>query len=232
MPVASTAVRGAALPSLTTAGAAAVEPSLTVVLPIHNAERTLRRDVADLLEAASDLTPNVDVLIVDDASSDDSFETASDLSHLYRQVRVLRRSSRRGLAQTLKEVQANIQSDVVIVHDGASRISGDQLRLVWRQQQVLGAMRDQSAGRQGVSFADLRRPAITQPAMEAAHRRLMGFQPVASNSESDGSGATAADDGARRDDAHPTKPGRGVGAVPPLPRGNVLGSITSFALGE
>lgn len=212
-----------------------MEPSLTVVLPIHNAERTLRRDVADILEAAADLTPLVDVLIIDDASTDETFETASDLAHLYRQVRVMRRSSRSGLGQTLKEVQASIASDVVIVHDGESRINGDQLRLVWRQQQVLGAMREQSGGRQGVSFADLRRPAVTQPAMEAAHRRLMGFQPAAAVAPNEAAAAAPAEqpESNRRDDvAHPTKPGRGVGAVPPLPRGNVLGSITNFALGE
>ncbi|TWT99933.1 putative glycosyl transferase [Botrimarina colliarenosi] len=213
--------------------------SLTVVLPIHNAERSLRRDVIDVLEAAAELTTDVEVLIVDDASTDDSFETATDLSREFRQVRVLRRSRRQSLQESLREVRASIRSEVVIVHDGSSRVNPDQLRLIWRQQQVLGAVRDAQGGQHGVSFADLRRPSITQPAMEAAHRRLWGFQRVNTAEPAPAAAAVPVaeaamlDDNQRADDAsrpRPTK--RGLGVIPNLPRANVLGSISDFARGE
>lgn len=213
-------------------------PSLTVVLPIHNAERSLRRDLLDVLEAAAELTKDVEVLVVDDASTDDSFETASEMSRQFRQVRVLRRSRRQSLTDTLREVRASIRSDVVIVHDGSSRVNPNQLRLIWRQQQVLGALRSAQGGRDGVSFADLRRPSMTQPAMEAAHRRLWGFQRVensepASPAAAPTAAAAAIDANRRADDASTPRPAkRGVGIIPPLPRANVLGSITNFALGE
>lgn len=207
-----------------------MSPSLTVVLPIRNAERTLRRDVTDVLEAAAELTDRVDVLIVDDASTDDSFDTASEIARDFRQVRVLRRSRREDLQATLSEVRGSIDSDVVIVHDGSSRVNSDQLRLIWRQQQVLGAVRDADVGTGGVSFADLRRPSMTQPAMEMAHRRLWGFQRM-----SDGAPQPEDADAANRrtDEASDPRPAkRGMGVIPPLPRANVLGSITDFALGE
>ncbi len=212
-----------------------MQSSLTVVLPIHNAERTLRRDVSDVLEAASELTSQVEVLVVDDASTDDSFESATELAREYRQVRVVRRSKRQQLPETLRAIRANIASDVVIVHDGSSRVNADQLRLIWRQQQVLGAVRDSAQGAAGVSFADLRRPSMTQPAMEVAHRRLWGFQRLlgpATEPETE----TPADlntDNRRKDEASQPAPAkRGVGVVPKLPRTNVFGSITDFALGE
>jgi glycosyltransferase involved in cell wall biosynthesis len=214
-----------------------VQPSLTVVLPVHNAERSLRRDILDVLDAAAELTSDVEVLVVDDASTDDSFETASEMSRQYRQVRVLRRSRRQSLHETLREVRASIRSDVVIVHDGSSRVNPNQLRLIWRQQQVLGAVRNAQGGRDGVSFADLRRPSMTQPAMEAAHRRLWGFQRIES-SEPAAAPAVAAEaahlDGNRRaDDASSPRPAkRAVGIIPALPRTNMLGSIADFALGE
>lgn len=217
-----------------------MQPSLTVVLPVHNGERTLRRDVSDVLEAASELTSRVEVLIVDDASTDDSFETAGELARDHRQVRVLRRAGRRDLAKTLAEVRASIDSDVVIVHDGSSRVNADQLRLIWRQQQVLGAVREANRGSDGVSFADLRRPSMTQPAMEVAHRRLWGFQrftkPAATTQaaeEVETPPPVEANDNLRADDAgDPTRTKRGVGVIPSLPRTNVMGSITDFALGE
>lgn len=212
-----------------------VESSLTVVLPVHNAERTLRRDVSDVLEAASELSSRVEVLIVDDASTDDSFESAAELARDYRQVRVLRRSRRQPLSDLLGEVRASIKSDVVIVHDGSSRVNPDQLRLIWRQQQVLGAVRDAQEGREGVSFADLRRPSMVQPAMEAAHRRLWGFQRVASSDATAAAAGTviSKDENRRADKASVgPKDRRGMGVIPSLPRANVLGSITDFALGE
>jgi glycosyltransferase involved in cell wall biosynthesis len=213
-----------------------VQSSLTVVLPVHNAERSLRRDILDVLDAAAELTSDVEVLVVDDASTDDSFETASEMSRQYRQVRVLRRSRRQSLHDTLREVRASIHSDVVIVHDGSSRVNPNQLRLIWRQQQVLGAVRSAQGGRNGVSFADLRRPSMTQPAMEAAHRRLWGFQssePVAAPAMAPAAEAAQLDANHRADEASSPRPAkRGVGIIPPLPRANMLGSITNFAFGE
>ena len=212
-----------------------MDPSLTVVLPIHNAERTLRRDVAEVLEAAAELTSRVELLILDDASRDDSFEVATELATTFPQVRVLRRSSRHALQQTLGEVRASIKSDVVIVHDGASRVNAEQLRLIWRQQQVLGAVRDDRSRRDGVSFADLRRPSITQPAMEAAHRRLMGFQPIGGEAaEAASQPDSAIDANRRRDEAGEaaSRGKRGIGAIPATPRHGVFGSIADFALGE
>lgn len=212
-----------------------MQSSLTVVLPVHNAERTLRRDVLDVLDAAAELTPDVEILVVDDASTDDSFETASEISRQYRQVRVLRRSRRQSLQETLRDVRASIRSDVVIVHDGSSRVNSDQLRLIWRQQQVLGAVRDAQGGPEGVSFADLRRPSMTQPAMEAAHRRLWGFQRVVGEPAPAAAAAESAslDENMRADEASQPRPAkRGMGVIPSLPRTNVLGTITDFALGE
>ncbi|QDT67415.1 putative glycosyl transferase [Planctomycetes bacterium MalM25] len=213
----------------------AVQPLLTVVLPIHNAERTLRRDVSEVLEAAAELTPRVELLIVDDASTDDSYEAAAELARDYPQVRVVRRARRSDLRETLREVRANIASGVVIVHDGSSRVNADQLRLIWRQQQVLGAVRDAQEGPGGVSFADLRRPSMTQPAMEVAHRRLWGFQRMFGQTAEEAPAAEQEVDGSRRTDgASQPAPAanRGMGGVPNLPTPSVLGSIADFALGE
>lgn len=207
-----------------------MDSSLTVVLPINNAERTLRRDVVDVLEAAAELTALFEVLIVDDGSTDDSYDVAVELAMAYRQVRVMRRSRRKGLTESLREIQASIDSDVVIVHDGASRVNPEQLRLVWKQQQVLGAIKQSNDPRRGVSFADLRRPSVTHPAMVNAHRRLMGFQPV--DVEETEEAPTAANQ--RRDKAGDPQPTskKGMGAIPTLPKANLFGAITDFAKGE
>ena len=208
-----------------------MDQSLTIVLPLQNAERTLRKDVIRTLEAAAELTSMVELLLVDDASIDDTFDVAKELAIEFPQIRVLRRSSQGGLAAALEQIKARVTSDVVIVHDGQSRVNPEQLRRIWTQQQMLGLVRSQNST--NVSFADLRRPAVTQPMMADAHRRLLGFQRF--NVEQQTTPVESSNPTAERtDQANTQKPtGRkGVGAIPPLPRPNLFGAISDFARGE
>lgn len=213
-----------------------MDQSLTVVLPLQNAERTVRKDVLRTLEASAELTSMVEVLLVDDASSDDTFDVASELAIEFPQVRVIRRSRKGGLADALEQIKQTVVSDIVIVHDGQSRVNPEQLRRIWTQQQMMGMIRNQGEPR-GVSFADLRRPAATQPMMAEAHRRLLGFQRVtvdATASSSNMSNANTTDPMARRDAPSASEPstGKGVGGIPPLPKANLFGVISDFARGE
>jgi hypothetical protein len=193
--------------------------SLTVVLPIHNAEHSLRRSVADVLDASADLSGQIQVLIVDDGSTDDSFDIACELATRYPQVRVLRQAQQRGLGPTLQAVRRRITTDVVMVHDGVTPIRSEQLLALWRQQVAHhpAGLRSNEAA----TMADLRRPAQIQPAMADAHRRVMGFQMLRVNG--DEAPAAPVEARTRRN---------GVGGIPQLPRPNFLSSLANFALGE
>jgi hypothetical protein len=193
--------------------------SLTVVLPIHNAEHSLRRSVADVLDASADLSGQIQVLIVDDGSTDDSFDIACELATRYPQVRVLRQAQQRGLGPTLQTVRRRITTDVVMVHDGVTPIRSEQLLALWRQQVAHhpAGLRTSEAA----TMADLRRPAQIHPAMADAHRRVMGFQMLRVNGEE--APAAQVEARTRRN---------GVGGIPQLPRPNFLSSLANFALGE
>ena len=54
--------------------------SLTIVLPVHNGESKLRSCVREILEVASDMTSAFGILIVDDGSTDATYEVAEELS--------------------------------------------------------------------------------------------------------------------------------------------------------
>lgn len=205
-----------------------MDNSLAVLLPVRNVERTLRDDVVRVLEVTADLASHVELVIIDEASKDDTFDIAAELATEYPQVRVVHCASRRRMPEMIQDVRAVVEAETVIVHDGSPRVNVEQLRLVWSQQQLLKATTGEPDPRRGVSFADLRRPARTQPAMENAHRRLMGFQQMPEAQPAD----IEDDELRRRDEA--SKPGqrRGVGAIPNLPSANMMGVITDFALGE
>ncbi|HBY94799.1 MAG: glycosyltransferase family 2 protein [Ardenticatenaceae bacterium] len=104
--------------------AAARYPSITAVIPVHNAARTLPECLRALL--ASDYPGEFEVLCVDDASSDGSAELAERLGA--RVVRLERnvgaaRSKNRGAAAARGAVLFFTDSDIVVQPDALRRIA-------------------------------------------------------------------------------------------------------------
>jgi hypothetical protein len=208
--------------------------SLTIVLPVHNGESRLRSCVREILDVASDLTSAFGILIVDDGSTDSTFEVAEELSARYPQVSVRRNRYHRGLGPTIDYVQRHVRSDAVMIHDGVTPIDANQMRNEWRRwiagSQGAAELPDSMALQSDIcDFANL--PAI-HAAMERAHGRMIGFQIVASI-EANGdepTGVRAPAKTSRTDTAPQQRPG--IGRIPPMPRPKFLQAIAEFAFGE
>ena len=208
--------------------------SLTIVLPVHNGESRLRNCVREILEVASDLTSAFGILIVDDGSTDATFEVAAELSARYPQVSVRRHRYHRGLGPTIDYVQRNVRSDAVMIHDGVTPIDANQMRNEWRRwiaRSQSAASTPDPAGSQSdiCDFANL--PAI-HAAMERAHGRMLGFQLLAplQTATADSNGNRQPITTSRPDAAHRPRPD--IGRIPPLPRPKFLRALAHFALGE
>jgi glycosyltransferase involved in cell wall biosynthesis len=210
---------------------------LTIVLPVYNGASRLRTQVREILELASELTSKFAVLIVDDGSTDATFEVAEELAARYPQIAVRRQRHRGGLGPMIEHVQRNVKSDAVIVHDGVTPIDTNQMRTVWRRWVAqLTDDADTIAGsdvmqQEICDFANL--PAI-HAAMERAHGQVLGFQLVApprGDAAMLGDDLVATSGGPRADAAHFSNRG-GVGQIPRLPKPKFLSAIAEFALGE
>ena len=186
--------------------------SLTVILPIHNAEASLRRNVMQMLEVAADMTSQFEILVFDDGSTDDSYDIASELAAEFPQVQVGRHSRRRGMGATLRNARRRVTGELVIVHDGVTRVNAEDLAAVWR---AYLAGEETTA----VTIEDLRLPGRAQAAMETAHNRILGFRPLQPLDE-------------QHEGSQGEKTPVGIGSIPHLPRPNFLGAIGDFALGE
>jgi glycosyltransferase involved in cell wall biosynthesis len=208
-----------------------LNPSLTIVLPVHNGEARLRRHVVDILELASELTSRFCVLIVDDGSTDDTVAVAEELAARFPQIRVERNRHRRGLGPLLDQVRRRVRSDVVIVHDGTSSIDPDQLRVVWRERlQGQGVSSSRLAA--GINARALADVALTHQSLAAVHRRMLGFQLISPEMADAGTSPVMAPENAPRTDAAHGRRKPGMGQIPTPPRPRFLSVLAEFALGE
>jgi len=163
-----------------------VDHPATVVLPIHNGERRINALVLEMLDIGETLNCNLQVVIVDDGSTDETFEAACELAVAYPQVRVLHQPVQRGLGAALDRVRRIVNSDRVIVHDGVSPLEVSELVAMLREDQATQA----SASAEPQQTA-AERPASEQPArgsrrfaevtalhqaMERAHQPLTAFR--------------------------------------------------------
>lgn len=106
---------------------------VTIILPVHNGERKLRPVVYRILELAEIVHRKLRVVIVDDGSTDETYEQACELARMYPQVCVLRQPMQRGLGPALDQVRRKLSVEYVIVHDGASAIDVDELAALLRE---------------------------------------------------------------------------------------------------
>jgi glycosyl transferase family 2 len=209
--------------------------SLTVVLPVYNGETRLRKSVHEILELASELTSKFGVLIIDDGSSDATYEVAEELAASYPQVSVRRHRHCRGLGPTIDYVQRHVRSDAVIVHDGASPIDAGEMRSVWRSwvHQTMPAKNQPAAGSMYGAIGDLANLPTIHAAMEKAHGRVIGFQLITPTETVEPStNDLAASLQTLRSDPAAAMKDQSIGRIPRLPRPKFLSALANFALGE
>ncbi len=90
--------------------------TLSVIIPCYNEERTLEKCVARVLKIApGDL--NLEIIIVDDASTDKSFTIAEAISKAHRNVRVLRHKVNQGKGAALRTGFGEATGNFVAVQD-------------------------------------------------------------------------------------------------------------------
>jgi hypothetical protein len=101
-------------------GVTTPDPTLSVVLTVHNAERTLAHQVSKLLDTLADLAGQFELLIVDDGSTDQTEEIAHELARDYPQLRVARQPNQLGADAAAEIAKEKTNGEVVILHEGSS----------------------------------------------------------------------------------------------------------------
>lgn len=100
-------------------------PSVTIVIPAYNEGKVIEKCIRQALYSEY---PDFDIIVVDDGSTDDTYEKA--ISFAYHPLVTVLRQPNRGKAAALNAALDEAQSDVLICIDADSQIAPDAVGLL------------------------------------------------------------------------------------------------------
>ena len=167
------------LSSLIVQGSPLLEPTLSVLVPVYNAQRALGPILAQLVEVLPDISPQFEMLVIDDGSTDATPEVAQEMAADYPQIGFVAHPSRLGMAAAVRTGLARSSGEMVLVRDEECRADLYDIPKLWRHANmhdiVLGRVPSQSiAGtipRLPINVAT-RTPTELRPPLQLLHRRV------------------------------------------------------------
>jgi glycosyltransferase involved in cell wall biosynthesis len=117
--------------------------TLSVLLPVYNAQGKLAADAAEILEVLAAWHGPFELCILDDGSSDDTAEEARELAARYPQVRLIRHPVRLGLAEAIQTGLDHTHGELVLLGDEDYCLDPDDLRTLWRLRDTQRELREQ-----------------------------------------------------------------------------------------
>jgi glycosyltransferase involved in cell wall biosynthesis len=104
---------------------------LTVFFPAYNDSGTIGSLVISAHRAAATLTPDFEILVIDDGSADGTGDIADELARTYPEVRVIHHGRNRGYGGALRTGFAEARKDVIFYTDGDAQYDPSEMTLLW-----------------------------------------------------------------------------------------------------
>jgi glycosyltransferase involved in cell wall biosynthesis len=106
---------------------------LSVFFPAYNDSGTIASLVITALRSARELTPDFEVIVVNDGSADKTAEILDELARTYPEVRVVHHERNRGYGGALRTGFATATRDLVFYTDGDAQYDPAEMALLWRR---------------------------------------------------------------------------------------------------
>jgi glycosyltransferase involved in cell wall biosynthesis len=104
---------------------------LSVFFPAYNDSGTIASMVIRAVQAASRLTPDYEVIVVNDGSADGTAEIADELTRTYPHVRVVHHATNRGYGGALQSGFRAATKDLVFYTDGDAQYDPAEMDVLW-----------------------------------------------------------------------------------------------------
>jgi glycosyltransferase involved in cell wall biosynthesis len=107
-------------------------PSLSVFFPAYNDSGTIASLVISAVKTAATLTPDYEVLVINDGSQDDTARIVDELARMYPgQVRIVHHVKNRGYGGALRSGFEHASKDLVFYTDGDAQYDPSEIELLW-----------------------------------------------------------------------------------------------------
>src|SRR3954452_4483218 len=108
-------------------------PGISIFFPAYNDGGTIASMVIRAVKAASELTPDFEVIVVDDGSADGTGDIADELARTYPQVRAIHHPRNRGYGAALQSGFRSSTKDLVFYTDGDAQYDPAELKALWER---------------------------------------------------------------------------------------------------
>ena len=116
-----------------------MQPSLSLIVPFYNAEKTLRQSVSRLLEVLPDVAARFEVLVVDNGSTDSTADVAYDLAREFPQVVVVRNEQRQAADAIVASSAGRLAGDVLLLQAEGRETQASELQQLLRENSDLAS---------------------------------------------------------------------------------------------
>jgi glycosyltransferase involved in cell wall biosynthesis len=107
-------------------------PSLSVFFPAYNDAGTIASLVITAVRVAGTLTPDFEVIVVNDGSQDETPRILDELAHLYPDhVRIVHHAKNRGYGGALRSGFAAATKDLIFYTDGDAQYDPAEMSVLW-----------------------------------------------------------------------------------------------------
>src|SRR5215470_310881 len=104
---------------------------LSVFFPAYNDSGTIASMVIRAVKAASGVTPDYEVIVVNDGSSDATAEIADELARTYPRVRAVHHPANRGYGGALQTGFRSATKELIFYTDGDAQYDPAELAVLW-----------------------------------------------------------------------------------------------------
>ena len=134
--------------------------SLSIILPVHNLESSISDIVHRLLEVTEDLASQLELMVVDNGSTDSTEEIVMELCRTIPQVNAIRNSQAASHEEAVRIGIGGTSGEIVLIQNPNSPVSAEAVRQLWdmRNDEELVFARSEPAHTQSVSYTHLTLP--------------------------------------------------------------------------